>query len=244
MLPSLVLLTAAVFFASVVQSVAGFAYGLILMPLLLTAGYSLPETTTISMLTSLVNWAVMLRQLHGAVEWKPLRPMMATGLLALPVGILLMHRVSGMAAPTIKHVVGVIVALLVILQWSWRIAPRAHVHAAWGHVAAVSAGLLQGFGAIGGPPLVLWILAHEWPSDRLRITLNAYSSIYIIPQLALLYLVCGNVIPQAALLSLIVLPAAVAGSVLGLLIGAKLERPKVVLLVRVLLVLVAVSLMI
>ncbi len=200
---SLVLLTAAVFAASAVQSVAGFAYGLILMPLLLRAGYSLPETTTISLLTSLVNWAVMLRHLHGAVEWKPLRPIMATGLLALPVGILLMHRVSGLTAPTIKHMVGGIIAALAVLQWSWRIEPRVQLHAAWGHVASVFAGLLQGFGSIGGPPIMLWILAHDWPSDRVRITLNAYTSVYILPQFLLLYLICGKVIPHAALISLL-----------------------------------------
>jgi len=242
-IPSLLLLYAAVFAAAALQSTAGFAYGLVLLPLLLTAGYRLPEIATIGLLTSLVQRAVVLRRLHGSVDWKQLRPMMATGVLALPVGVLVMYRVDSLAAPTTRHLVGAVIVALVMVQWCRRCEPREQVHQGWGHLAAVCSGVLQGFGSIGGPPIMLWVLAHRWPGEKIRVTLIAYSIAYVVPQLLLLSLVFGRTVLQAAGGALVALPAVAAGSLLGLVVGNRLSTPKVVLLVRVLLLAMAAGLL-
>src|SRR5690606_26666439 len=49
--------------------------------------------------------------------------------------------------------------------------PRPQVPGRWGALAGVTSGILGGGVGMGGPPLVLFALAHDWPPDRFRVFL-------------------------------------------------------------------------
>jgi uncharacterized membrane protein YfcA len=89
----------------------------------------------------------------------------------------------------------------------------------WDWTAFLSSGFLVGFCGIGGPPIVMWAMAQEWPPARTRgfLFLVFFSSMF--PQLALLALAYGSAIGPAMLTGIIGAPIVLAGTFLGLRIG-------------------------
>ena len=77
-------------------------------------------------------------------------------------------------------------------------------------------GFLLGLCGIGGPPMVLWVMAHNWSMNRARAFLFFIFATGIPLQALLLWLAFGNPIFEAMLLGLVALPAVAAGLYVGL----------------------------
>jgi len=65
-------------------------------------------------------------------------------------------------------VIGGILCLLVAIQYLWRQHPVKAMHWGWGGLAFIGSGLLAGLCGMGGPPLVIWSMAHDWPAEKTR----------------------------------------------------------------------------
>ena len=88
--------------------------------------------------------------------------------------------------------------------------------------SGIGSGLLGGSVGMGGPPCVLWALAHRWNSQQLRASLFTIFSLTVPPEFILLRLKFGMEPVYAGLFGLALTPLVAAGTTLGLWLSSKL----------------------
>lgn len=213
---SLALLAAILLASSILQGTVGFSSGLFGIPLFLLVGIPLPQAVAISLVASAVQnitgaWQLR-RELDLRRAWRPMLIRYAT----LPLGVWALSWIGRDSQDAASQLVGVVILAILALQWSLRIAPRPHVSAAWEWLAMSTAGFLLGLCGMGGPPMVLWIMAHDWPLTRGRALLFFLFATGIPPQALLLWLFFGTPILQAMLLALLAVPVLLVGIHIGL----------------------------
>jgi len=233
---------AAILFAgALVQSAAGFGFGLFAVPALLVTGFTLPQAVMLCVVGSALQKIVAVYALRRHVPWRSLRPLIVSGLTTLPIGFWLMHRLT-MAG---RDAAGVVVAVLILglLLFRRAAAPtgRGSVHPAWGIAAGAISGVLNGLANIGGPPVVLWSLAHQWSNPRLRVTTLAQSLVFVPFQVVVISLVFGHSALVALAWGVLMSPLVVLGTRAGLYLGGRVPVHHLRLGMECLLVLMAVS---
>jgi uncharacterized membrane protein YfcA len=92
---------------------------------------------------------------------------------------------------------------------------------------------------MGGPPLVLWVMAQPWSSEKSRAFLFLMFLSSLIPHALLLYYTFGERIGNAVAVALISTPWIIAGTWLGLYLGAHLPKHRLRPLVYVVLIVTA-----
>jgi uncharacterized membrane protein YfcA len=226
---------------SLIQSSSGFGFGLFAVPLFLFMGFSLPDTVIMVVIGSAVQKITAVSYLWKAADWKGHAPYMIVGLLTLPLGVYCMYRVSFLSQPAVKQVIGAVILLLLTLQWKGLIKSKEKVAAAWGYTAGFFSGFLNGLANIGGPPLVLWILAHRWPNEKMRVTPIAFSLIFVPFQVLFMALMFGSALWSPLLNALLLTPSVLLGTWLGLKIGKNISKQHLQIYMRVLLLFIALS---
>lgn len=226
---------------SVVQSSSGFGFGLLAVPLFLFMGFPLPETVILAMVGSAVQKFAAVSQLWKHADWKGQAPYMGIGLLSIPLGIYCLYQVSLLNESFIKQIIGALVLLLLLLQWRGIIKNREKVAPVWGYTAGFFSGFLNGLANIGGPPLVLWILAHQWPNEKMRVTPIAFSIVFLPPQAFFMALTFGTRMWNPLFKASLLVPAVLLGTWLGLKIGEKISQEHLRLYMRLLLLFIAIS---
>jgi uncharacterized protein len=207
------------FASSVVQGAVGFAAGLFGIPLLVLTGISFPSAVAISLVAAAAQNCIPVWQLRREINWRAaLRPMLIR-LATLPLGVYALYLVGRESQALSSQLVGVIVLAIVIVQRTWQVEPQTRLHVAWEWLAFGLGGFLLGLCGMGGPPMVLWVLAHDWPMNRSRAFLFFIFATGIPPQALLLWLFFGTQILPAMWLGVLVLPAVVAGLYVGLLLA-------------------------
>ena len=227
---------------SIIQSSSGFGFGLFAIPLLLFFGLNLPAAVTIVVIGSAIQKVFAIISLWKAVDWKEMLPFMTIGLLSLPLGVYFMYGLTSLDQSSVKQVIGFCVFVLLILQWKGVLHTGDHIRKIWGYLAGFFSGFFNGLANIGGPPLVLWILAHRWPNEKMRVTPIAFSLIFVPFQLLLMFLafgpaVMGGPVWKAALS----LPFIFVGTGIGLKIGGKISKENLRVYMGVLLLFVALA---
>ncbi|MCK5055310.1 MAG: sulfite exporter TauE/SafE family protein [Candidatus Aminicenantes bacterium] len=225
---------------SIIQSSSGFGFGLFAIPLLLFLGFSLPAAVMIVVIGSAIQKIFAVIALWKAVNWKELSPFMMVGLLSLPLGVYFMYSLTFLDQSSVKQVIGFCVFVLLILQWKGRLRTGEHIHRFWGYLAGFFSGFFNGLANIGGPPLVLWILAHRWSNEKMRVTPLAFSLIFVPFQLLFMFLVFGSaVLVDPVWKAALSIPFIFAGTRIGLKIGGKISKEYLRIYMGVLLFLIA-----
>jgi uncharacterized membrane protein YfcA len=96
---------------------------------------------------------------------------------------------------------------------------------------------------MGGPPLVLWVTAHNWTADQMRAFLFACFMSIAPFQMVAYYWNFGNQIIYGVLLAIIFLPIVLLGSSLGLQIGTHFSKGVLKNLAFSLLIIISISVM-
>jgi uncharacterized protein len=226
---------------SLVQSSSGFGFGLFAVPLFLLMGFPLPETVIMVVIGSAVQKIAAISHLWRAADWKGQAPYMAIGLATLPLGIYSLYRISLLGQPFIKQIIGSVILFLLLLQWKGVIKSREKVSPAWGYTAGFFSGFLNGLANIGGPPLVLWILAHQWSNEKMRVTPIAFSIVFVPFQLLFMTLAFGERMWNPLLSAILLTPAVLVGTWVGLRVGGRISKEHLRIYMRFLLLLIAVS---
>jgi uncharacterized membrane protein YfcA len=204
------------FFSSVVQGAVGFAAGLFGIPLLMLTGVSLPDAVAISIVASAVQNLVAAWQLRRDIDYRlACRPTLIR-LATLPLGAWALWMLGSEHNDLASQAVGVIVLAIVAVQSALRVQPREKLHDAWEWLAFSLGGFLLGLCGMGGPPMVLWVMAHNWPMNQARAFLYFLFVTGMPPQALIMWLMFGNEILGAMLLGLATIPALLAGLYLGL----------------------------
>ena len=226
---------------SIIQSSSGFGFGLFAIPILLFFGFDLPAAVTMAIIGSAVQKVTAVNYLKDELNWKEMLPYMLTGLVSLPLGIYAMFKVSAMDQSVVKQIIGGLVLVLLVLRWKGAIKSRPIVPGIWGYIAGFFSGLLNGFANIGGPPLVLWTLAHQWSNQRMRGTIIAFSLIFVPFQITLILLIFGIPLLNPMVKTIFLSPTVLLGTWVGLKIGEKISKDHLKIYMQVLLFFIAIS---
>jgi len=221
--------------AGAVQSAVGFGYALFATPLLLWAGMPLPSAITLVATCSMIQAIIGARTLHATVPWRLACTATAIRLTSVILGLLLLKKLVGLDTAYIRATVGGILCILVLVQLIWRPQPVKTMHWGWGGIAFIGSGLLAGVCGMGGPPLVLWSMAHDWPTQRTRGFLFAVFATSIPVQIVLLGLTFGASVLSNAAIGVAFLPLVYLGASVGLSIGNRIARDKLRLVAHVIL---------
>jgi uncharacterized membrane protein YfcA len=206
---------------SVLQGAVGFAAGLFGIPLLVLSGISFPDAVATSLVASIIQNCLPAWKLRREIDFRrALRPMLIRYAL-MPLGVAVLVLVGRSSKQLASQLAGGLVLAIVLIQWAWRVRPRPQLHPAWEWLAFGLGGFLLGLCGMGGPPMVLWVLAHDWPLHRARAFLYYIFATGVIPQALLLWLSFGQEIVSAMLLGLAALPAVWLGLTLGMALGKR-----------------------
>ncbi len=213
-------------FAGLAQSAAGFGYALFATPLLLLCGMALPQAITLVVTCSLCQSLTGLHHLRAVVPWKSSFAASGIRLTGICIGLFALKVLVQLEPEKIKLTVGIILCAIVCLQLIVRPNPQVSPHPAWAGIAFLGSGLLSGICGMGGPPLVLWSMAQPWDSRKVRAFLFGVFSCSLPVQLILLSLTFGMEILRFAGLGLLLFPFVWLGTMMGLPIGNRIEKPQ------------------
>lgn len=214
-----------VFAGGLFQGTVAFGFGLLVVPLLMMLSLPVPVVLALSAACTAVQSASGVHHLREDVPWKDVWMSMIIRLLTMLLGIWILHLMVKSPVDRIKFWVGTVVLLMVLVQAVWQPKPRPKLNAGWNVTAFLASGFTLGLCSMGGPPLVLWVMAHDWTTGRTRAFLFA-AFMFMVPfQLAALWWTFGDDVLRGIVLGLTLSPFVLLGSMLGLRIGSRFSKP-------------------
>ncbi len=209
---------------ALLQSAVGFGMALVAVPLLVMAGRPLPIAVALVLGAALVQTAYGSYIAREHIRWPRAISFAAIQCVTLVGGVACMGLLVDRDTAAIKQAVGVAVMLVVTVQIVVRPAPREQLAIGWTLGAAGTAGFLSGLVGMGGPPLVLYALAHPWSRDTFRVFLWS-QFLLVLPVLGgVLAVRFGAEILAWIALGVAMAPIVWAGSRLGLAATARWDR--------------------
>ncbi|SRR6056297_165037 len=223
MLPSLFLiLTLGIF----VQASAGFAAGLLTIPLLLWTGYGIPEAQTALLVATIPQNASGVWAFREHIKVREVIFPGSLRLMALPLGAGLLFTMETLPKDLINQVVGGVVVLITLSIMVLQPRPRESLPVGWTWLSFLSSGFLQGLVGMGGPMMVFWVQAHDWDTKRTRGFLFSMYLISIVPALVILGLLFGHRILATAASTVVMIPWLLLVTMAGLKSGTWLGRQR------------------
>lgn len=221
---SLLLAGIIMFGGSIVQGAIGFALGLIAVPLLVEAGFSLSQAVALTTLAIGSQVLFGAWKLRAHIPWHEVRLAAIARYLTVPIGVLLLLSVESLDTDTVKRLVGLGVLLGVGMRiWAGRQNLR-ELPTAVSAVAFGLSGVLQGLVAMGGPPLVLWMTTREFRAKQARAFTMTLFLLNAPVQVLLLFL-SKTMTVDVLLLALILMPVIYLGTLIGVHIGDRFSKP-------------------
>ena len=168
----MVLAALAAFAGAFVQSATGFGFALVLSPALFAVLEPVEAVTALLALGLVLNLLMMFE--HGRpehVDWRRLAPVLAAAVPGLALGVLALTELS---KETLQVAVGATVILVAVWQLRHRRRQtRPRLVRGAGVAAGLSSGALTTSISVSGPPMVLWLEAHDLSPADFRATLAA-----------------------------------------------------------------------
>lgn len=170
--PELFIAMAAVLAAGIVRGFSGFGAAMMMAPVFAIL-YSPPQAVgtmaTLSMLASLQLLPSVARQ----TNWREVIALGVAACLTIPLGSLLLISLS--ADVMRRAIAGIVLTLVLVLMSGWRYPGRPTLWAAGG--AGLLSGLINGATGVGGPPVVLYLLAGPNSAATSRATFITFAAI-------------------------------------------------------------------
>ena len=159
----------------------------------------------------------------------------------MPLGVCTLWLIGQGNKDTASQIVGCVVLGIVMLQKLWRVQPQPRMHPAWEWLAFSLGGFLLGLCGMGGPVMVLWVLAHDWPMNKARAFLFFLFATGFPVQALLMWSFFGVEVLDAMILAAAAFPAILAGLWVGLVISRRISDQTLRSLCTAVLVLIALS---
>jgi len=208
------------------QSAIGFGYGLFSIAPLIWIGVPLPSAIAIVCTCTGIQTIFASCRLREDVPWNLVYKSALVRMGFLIIGMVLLKLLVNKNNVDIKGIVGGLLCLLVLIQMLWRPRPVDAMHMGWGVLSWSISGFLSGFCGMGGPPLVLWSMAHTWSTKKTRGFLFAVAAMLSPLQLILLSIVFGVEILWSIGLGLAFFPVVYLGYRIGLPLGNRMDKTK------------------
>lgn len=207
-----------------VQSAAGLGAGLLIVPLLLWAGYELPSAMAAMLVATVPQnlWGVW--SFREQIHWPNMFIPAFVRVIFIPLGILSLRGLNEVSPIALRQIVGAVVLSATLAMVAFRVTPRQRLPMVWSIIAFPLSGFMQGMVGMGGPALVLWVHAHDWSTRRSRGFLFSMYTIAMGPALAGLYISFGQTILPGCVAAVLAVPLLWPATSLGLSLGSWLGR--------------------
>ena len=222
----LILIGAILFFCSVMQGIVGFAFNIFAIPLLIWGGFDLPEAISITSIPILFQSLTSTYKLRIHVLWKEVWIGAIIRYMSIPIGIFLLTLISTFDKTSIKQIVGIAILLIVVIQIFLKVKPREKISFIWTFIAFFTSGLTLGLISMGGPPAILWVMAHKWSALTTRAFLSALFFLASPLQVILLYYNFGDKLLNFFMIGLAFSPLVIIATLWGVKLGEFLNREK------------------
>ena len=211
-------------FGSSVQGAIGFGLGMIAIPLLIDAGFSLSQAVALATVLIGIQALFGAYQLRPHIPWSDIKPAAIVRFLTVPLGVLLLLSVESLNTAEVKRLVGAGVLLGVIVRGFAKQEAHRQLPKALSTAAFALSGILQGLVAMGGPPLVLWMTTRNFRAKQARAFIMTLFLLNAPLQVMLLLFWSEtmnlDVIPMALLLS----PLIFIGTTAGVRVGNRFSK--------------------
>lgn len=209
-----------------VQSAAGFAGGLVIMPLLVWSGHGIPEAQAAMLIATVPQNLLGIYRFRDTITPGEVALPAAMRLSMLPVGMAALFYIDSFPQDALRQFICGVVAGFVILLLCLRPKPKQSVHAFWMWLAFLTSGFFAGCTGTGGPMIVLWVQAHDWSTERTRAFLFCQYLIVIPVSMSILFYAFGSRITPPTLAAAVLIPLLFAVSSIGLRVGSWLGRER------------------
>ncbi len=211
-------------FGSFVQGAIGFALGMIAVPLLVDAGYSLSQAVALTTLAIGIQVMAGAWQLRDHIPWADVKLAALARCATVPIGITLLLLVEDVNGADVKPLVGIGILIGVAIRLAAPRQLKRDLPLPLSLAAFATSGLLQGMVAMGGPPLVLWMTTRNFRARQARaFTMTLFLLNAPIQVLLLLFLsrtMSLEVVATALLLS----PLIYLGTTIGVRAGNQFNK--------------------
>ena len=160
--------------ATFVQTLTGFAMGLVLLGLVGAFHVvGLPDAANVSSVLSIANAWIVLRGPNGMFDRQAWRDTLTGSLVGVVVGVLLLHWLSGSVVSVLRVLLGLtILGCAAMLVVHTRPLPERSSRRSFTGIGLIS-GLMSGLFSAAGPPLVYQFYRQPMALATIRQTLSA-----------------------------------------------------------------------
>ena len=229
------------FGGSIVQGTIGFALGMIAVPLLVEAGYSLSQAVALTTLAIGIQVIFGVWQLREHIPWDDVKLAALLRYLTVPLGIWLLLHIENMDAIAVKRMVGCGVLFGVFLRLLARGQKARDLPLPISAAAFALSGILQGLVAMGGPPLVLWTTTRSFRAHQARAFTKTLFLLNAPLQVLLLVLLSQTMSADVLGTALLLTPLIFVGTTIGVRIGNRLSKARLNAVALALLVVIALN---
>ena len=160
-----------IFVATLIRSTFGFGEALVAVPLL-ALRVPIAVAAPLAVLVSVLVAGVVVVQDWQKIELRSAGWLIASSLLGIPLGLLLLARVN-------DHVVKIILGLIIVGFAVYSLTARMKLHLKTDHPmwllgSGFCSGVLGGAYGMNGPPLAIYGALRRWSPQHFRATLQGY----------------------------------------------------------------------
>ena len=213
--------------AAMIQATVGFAYALFATPLLVWIGIPLQQAIVIVSIGSMIQSVAGVRSLHALIPWKDALTATALSIIFLLIGLFILKKLIALDSRYILFTVGSALCLLVLFQLLYKPQPVTKIHWVYTALAFSLSGIFSGTVGMGGPPLVLWVMAHDWAPAKMRGFYFANFLTFIPIMIGLMCVLPGfGSMKKPVLTGLAFAPVIYLGSLVGMMIGDRISKKR------------------
>jgi len=187
----------------------GWGGAMVMMPLMAVL-YGPVQALAIILIGGMLVSAQLFPWAVGRVDWREMWPLFIGIAVSIPAGTYLLFILD---PALVIRIIGFLIigaAVLQLTRWSYT-GPRGVAPAA---TAGMACGVINGFAGLGGPPLVLYVLAKPDPPEQQKANILVAVTIVSVG-VFISVAVGGGVTEQVLARGVIVSPAQMAGAWLG-----------------------------
>ncbi len=210
---------------AMIQGAIGFAFGIFSIPLLVWIGFPLEQAITLVLGLVVIQTLSSVWQNRSNIPWRELLAISIPRYITVVIGVYLLHYVRQHWAPTqIKQLIGVFLLVIIAVQLWLRPQPQVQLAKSWAWVAGSISGLMAGLIGMGGPPVVLWVVAHDWDSRKSRTLLWCAFAVMVPWQLLVAWQRFGFPVVESALIGLAYTPVVFCATIVGTRLGNRISQ--------------------
>jgi uncharacterized membrane protein YfcA len=234
---TVLLIVAIVFVAAVLQSLSGFGFAVLVMPLI-TLVLNLQTAAPLVALAGLTAYAINLVRYRRAICLGEVLRLGAASALGVPIGVWVLANVD---ESLVNRVVGLILVAYAVYSLVQPAAPRL-ISRRWVYPAGFVAGCLGAAYNTPGPPVIVYGSLRQWPKDEFRAVLQTFfffNGVLVVGS----HLVAGHVTGQVLTFYLHSAPALVLGILAGSRLDSRVSRERFRLLVTAMILIIGLALL-